>query len=128
MRRLIMPVREHGLLAAFHTGGGVASVLPMVHSAGFGAVHGLDLEYNDLPALRGIWAGKLAFMGGVPSALLRAGTRARIEAVVRQTCSEIGLAGGYVIGSSAGITDAVPVDNFLALVEAAQRYGRRSTS
>lgn len=128
MRRLIMPVREHGLLAAFHTGGAAASVLPMVQAAGFDAVHGLDLEHNDLLALREIWAGKLAFMGGVPSALLRAGTRASIEAVVRQLCSEIGLAGGYVIGSSAGITDAVPVDNFLALVEAVQKYGRRSAS
>jgi uroporphyrinogen-III decarboxylase len=78
-----------------------------------------------LLALQHAWAGRLAFMGGVSEELLQTSKRDLIEATVRQICREAA-PGGFVLGSATGITERIPPENFVALVEAAQWYGRRA--
>lgn len=128
MARLIAPAREHGLITALRTGGHVADLLPFLYEIGFDAVHGLTPEYNDLPALHRTWAGKLAFMGGISEHLLIKGERDAITEAVRRLCAAFDPPSGFVLGSATGISEAVPPQNFVALVEAGRKYGRRALS
>jgi uroporphyrinogen decarboxylase len=124
MQRLISPARDHGKLIAMHTCGRMDAVLPVLHEIGFDAVHPVQPGCNDIFALREEWAGKMALIGGVPSALLVSGGRAEIEQRVREYCARLAPGGGYVIGSSNGVVEGIPPENLVAMTQAVHKYGR----
>jgi len=124
MRRLIAPAKEHGKLLAMHSDGKMDHLLPILHELGFHAVHPIEPECNDIFALKEKWAGKLAFVGNIPTVLLAYGNKAEIEQEVKEYCSRLAPGGGYVLGSSTSIMDGIPPENFVAMVEAVHKYGR----
>ena len=124
MQRLIAPAKEHGKLLAMHTDGKMDHVLPILYELGFSAVHPIEPECNDIFALKEQWAGKLAFVGNIPTNLLAYGNKGEIEQTVREYCIRLAPGGGFVLGSSTSIMDGIPPENFVAMVEAVHKYGR----
>jgi uroporphyrinogen decarboxylase len=124
MRRLIAPAREQGKLVAMHTDGKMDKVLPILYDVGFDIVHPLEPESNDILALRQEWAGRLAFVGSVPTVLLAYGSKDEIEAKVQDYCRTLAPGGGYVLGSSSSIMEGIPPESFLTMVQAVHKYGR----
>ncbi len=118
MKRLIAPAQEHDRKLLLHSPGEVDQLLPFLYDLGFAGVHPVEPEVNDLPALKRQWTGRLALAGGISTALLVNGTREEVESVVRETCRVLSPGGGYVLGSSRGISHEVPPQNLLAMVEA----------
>lgn len=118
MKRLIAPAQEHGKLLLLHSQGRVDQLLPSLYSLGFAGVHPVEPEVNDLPRLKKQWAGRLALAGGISTALLAQGTREEVENTVRATCRALAPGGGYVLGSSRGISQDVPPQNLMALIQA----------
>jgi len=123
MRRLIAPAKAAGKLLAMHTDGKMEKILPMLHEIGFDAVHPIEPESNDIFTLKREWAGRLAFVGNIPTPLLAYGSKEQIEETVREYCRCLGPGSGWVLGSSTSIMDGVPPANFVAMVEAAHQYG-----
>ena len=64
------------------------------------------------------WAGKMAFIGNVPTALLAYGGEEDIQDKVREYCVGLGPGGGYVLGSSTSIEAGIPPENFVAMIQA----------
>lgn len=124
MGRLIAPAKEHGKLVAMHTAGKMDNVLPILYDIGFDAVHPIEPECNDIFEIRKEWAGKMALMGSIPTALLAHGSRAEIEEKVQEYCVHLASSGGYVLGSSNGIMEGIPPENFVAMTQAVHKYGR----
>jgi uroporphyrinogen decarboxylase len=124
MKRLMAPAKEHGLPLLLHSGGKLDQILPIIHDLGFQGVHPVAPEYNDIYAIRKQWAGKLALVGNVPTTLLIRGSRKRIRKKVRECCTLLAPGGGYVLSSSAGITDEVPPENLTIMTRAVHQYGR----
>ncbi|UCC85885.1 MAG: substrate-binding domain-containing protein [Anaerolineales bacterium] len=127
MQRLILAVKEHGKPLILHTDGKIEGILPLLHEIGFDAVHPIQPEFNDIFELKRQWAGKVAFIGNIPLALLAYGDEARIEEQVREYCIRLGPGGGYVLGSSGSITHNIPPENFVAMTQATHKYGRYSS-
>jgi uroporphyrinogen decarboxylase len=124
MKRLVAPAQEHGKLIAMHTDGKMDQVLPILYDLGFNVVHPIEPESNDIFALKQQWAGKLAFVGNIPTTLLAYGSIAEIEAKVKEYCIKLAPGGGYVLGSSTSIMEGIPPANFVAMTQAVHRYGR----
>lgn len=124
MQRLILPAKEHGKLAAIHTDGKIDEALPILRDLGFDAVHPVQPECNDIFGLKRQWAGKLAFVGNIPTDVLAHGSKREIEEKVRDHCIKLAPGGGYVLGSSQGISEDIPPENFVAMIEATHKYGR----
>jgi LacI family transcriptional regulator len=124
MKRLIAPAKEHGKLILMHTDGKMDQVLPILHEVGFDAVNPIQPESNDIFELREQWAGKLAFLGNISTTLLAYGSREEIEERVREYCVRLAQGGGYVLSSSTSIMEGIPPENFVAMVQAAHKYGR----
>lgn len=123
MQRLIAPAKETGKLVAFHSEGRVEQVMTMLDEIGFDIVHPIAPECNDLAALRQQWAGRIAFAGNIPALLLAYGRPDEIDERVRQQCMDVAAGGGYVLGAAPRITDGIPPENFLAMIQAVHRYG-----
>jgi uroporphyrinogen-III decarboxylase len=123
MQSLIAPAKECGKLVAFHTGGKIDQVISLLADTGFDILHPIAPECNDIVALRKRWAGKLAFVGNISSLVLAYGRRDDIAARVKQHCIDLAPGGGFVLGSSPGIIDGIPPENYLAMVQAVHQYG-----
>ena len=87
MKHLIAPAKEYGKLVAFHTDGKIDQALPILHDIGFDILHPIAPECNDIAALRRQWAGKMAFVGNIPTLLLTYGSEDEIEERVKQQCA-----------------------------------------
>jgi uroporphyrinogen decarboxylase len=124
MRRLIAPAQEHGKLLLLHSQGQVDEALPLLYDIGFAGIHLVNPELNDLLAIKKQWAGRMALSGGIPTALLAHGTREQVEAVVREACRTLAPGGGYILGSSQGISKEVPLESLVALIRAVRRFSR----
>lgn len=124
MKRLIAPAKEHGKLVAMHTAGKMDGVLPILHDIAFDAVHPIEPEFNDIFEIKEEWAGKLALMGNIPTALLAHGSREEIEEKVQEYCVHLASNGGYVLGSSNGIVEGIPPENFVTMTQVVHKYGR----
>ncbi|MCE5250085.1 hypothetical protein LLG96_07675 [bacterium] len=127
MKRLIAPAKELGKLLLMHTDGKMDKILPILYDVGFNMVHPIEPESNDIFEVKKRWAGKMAFIGNIPTVLLAYGTKEEIGERVREYCINLAPGGGWVLGSSTSIMDGIPPGNFVAMVEAAHRYGRYSS-
>jgi hypothetical protein len=124
MMRLIGPAKEHDKLLLMHTGGKVDQILPILRDMGFDGVHPVEPEFNNIYDVRKLWAGRLAIVGNVPTALLARGNRHRIQNRVREYCARLAPGGGYVLSSSGVISRDIPPANLVAMARAVHRYGR----
>ena len=124
MQRLIAPAREHGKLLAIHTDGRIDRLMPIFCDLGFNIVHPMQPEANDIFSLKQQWAGRMALMGGVPTSLLAYGHRAEIEETAKEYCVRLAPGGGYVLASSTCISDNIPPENFVTMIQAVHKYGR----
>jgi len=124
MKRLIAPAKEHGKLVLMHTDGKMDEVLPILYDIGFDAANPTQSESNDILELKKQWGGKMAFVGNIPTSLLAYGSKEEVEERVRESCVKLGPGGGYVLGSSAGIMEGIPPENFVAMTQAVHKCGR----
>ena len=124
MKRLIAPAKERGKLFAMHTDGKMDNIMPILFDIGFDIAHPIEPESNDMFEVKQKWAGKMALVGNIPTALLAYGTREEIEERVREYCVKLAPGGGYVLGSSTSIMEGIPPENFVAMTEAVHKYGR----
>ena len=124
MKRLIAPAKEHGKLVAMHTDGKMDRVLEILHDIGFDIAHPIEPESNDIFEIKQQWVGKMALIGNLPTALLAYGNKDQHEEKVKEYCVKLASGGGYVFGSSSGIIEGIPPENFVAMTRAVHKYGR----
>jgi uroporphyrinogen-III decarboxylase len=127
MKRLIAPAKARGKLFAMHTDGKMDNIMPILYDIGFDIAHPIEPESNDMFEVKKKWAGKMALMGNIPTALLAYGTQAEIEERVKEYCLRLAPGGGYVLGSSTSIMEGIPPANFVAMTQAVHKYGRYGT-
>ncbi len=69
--------------------------------------------------------GRLALIGSVDLDFpLSRGTPVDVVEYVKKRISEAAPGGGFAIGSSNSVTYYVPLDNYWAMLETVQRYGK----
>jgi uroporphyrinogen decarboxylase len=123
MKRLIAPAKERRKLVLMHTDGKLDEVLPILFDVGINVNHPVEPESNDIVEVKRRWAGKMAFIGNIPTVLLAQGSQDEIEDRVKNYCVQLGPGGGYVLGSSTSIMDGIPPENFVAMIQAVHKYG-----
>ncbi|HEY5157552.1 MAG TPA: uroporphyrinogen decarboxylase family protein [Anaerolineales bacterium] len=124
MKRLIAPAKEHNKLVLMHTDGKLDKVLPILYEVGIDVNHPVEPESNNIFEIKKQWAGRMAFIGNIPTVLLAHGSRDEIEERVREYCRKLAPGGGYVLGSSTSIMEGIPPQNFVAMILAVHKYGR----
>ncbi len=124
MRRLIAPAKAYDKLVLMHTDGKLDRVLPILHAVGIDANHPVEPESNDIGEVKKKWAGRMAFIGNIPTILLAQGPKEEIEERVRDYCVRLAPGGGYVLGSSTSIMDGIPPENFVTMIQSVHHYGR----
>ncbi len=128
LRRLIDLGHEYGLKVMLHCCGGFAPLIPSMIDAGLDALHAIQpcCYGMDLAALKAGYGRHIVFNGGIDSHhVLINGTPDFVRAQTREVLDIMKPGGGYVVGASHDyILEETPVENVVAMFDAAREFGR----
>lgn len=126
LKRIYEPLRDIGIKCFFHSDGNLDRIL-------FELVNEVEIDgLNPIERLAGMDPVKirqefphLLLSGGIDTShLLPFGTPGDVEREVHRTLSNLNPPGGYFVGSSNELHTAVPLDNAMAMYNAAHSFKR----
>ncbi len=126
-RRMAQAVKRFHKPLLLHSCGSVAAFLPDLIEIGFDAIHPVQVTAKDMDSarLKREFGRDITFWGGIDTQrVLPRGTPADVREEVRRRIADLGPGGGYVLGAVHNIQAEVPVENILAMFEAAREFGR----
>jgi hypothetical protein len=126
LKRINQAWHEHGIKCLFHSDGYLMDILPDLIETGIDGLNPIErIAGMDLKALKEQYGKRLFFAGGIDvSQLMALGRPAEVKEACRQAIAEAGAGGGYWLGSTTELHNALPAENILALVDSAREFGR----
>ena len=113
LREMVDVIKNGGGVAFLHSCGNLMGIVDQILAAGFEGVHGLALSAgNDPLSLKQMSQKRLALMGGFE--VDRLGPQ-DIDALKEEILEPLTAGGGYILGSSEGLSIYTPIDSFRAL-------------
>jgi len=114
--------RERGLPYFLHSCGNVAAVMEdLIEDVGIDGKHSFEDAILGVEDFQAAYGGRLAALGGVDVNILAAGSPADVRDRTRRLIETCGPRGRFAVGSGNSIPSYVPVENYLAMVEEANR-------
>lgn len=124
-RRLAGAVRSLGVPLIWHCCGKLDWLLPHLLEWGVDALNPVQPSCNDIYAIHAACGDRLTLIGNISiENVLATGSPADVAADVRLHIERLAGRGSYVVASSHCIVDAIAPENYAAMIEATQRYGR----
>ncbi|MDA0707122.1 MAG: hypothetical protein O2907_09290 [Proteobacteria bacterium] len=112
----------------FHSDGDVAPLIDGFIEIGVDILNPIQTSagtMSDLPALKKRCRNKIALCGGIDTQrILPFGTPAKVRDEVRRVINILGPGGGFLLGGVHTIMNDIPAENVLAMVDAAEEFGR----
>lgn len=117
-------VRAKALPYLFHSDGRIYDVIDDLLECGFCALHPCEPASMDIELLKRRYAGRLCLCGNIDlDSTLTMGTPAEVDEEVKLRIRTVAPGGGYCCGASNSVPEYVPYDNYIAMIEAVERYG-----
>jgi uroporphyrinogen decarboxylase len=127
LQRLTGLAHDHGLKVMMHCCGSFTPLMPLMIEAGIDGLQALQPSTPDMmpAALKSRFGAKLLFNGCIDSHhVLIAGTPELVRDRTREVLEIMKPGGGYVVSASHDyILEETPVDNVLAMFDAAREFG-----
>lgn len=125
--RMVRTVKRFNKPLLLHSCGSVSAFIPDFIEAGVDALHPIQVSAKDMDSawLKREYGRDITFWGGVDTQrVLPTGTPAEVREEVRRRIADLGPGGGYVLGAVHNVQAEVPVENVLAMFQAAREFGR----
>ncbi len=110
-----------------HSDGAIAPLIPDLIEIGIDAINPIQVSAKGMNArdLQAEYGKDMSFWGAIDTQhTLPFGTPEDIRKEVKERIQELGLGGGYVLGTVHNIQPEVPPENIVAMFDAAREYGR----
>ena len=122
---IVENVHSKGAKIFKHSDGDLWPILDMLVDCGFDGIHPIQPQCMDIGEAKKHLAGKACVMGNIDCMyLLCEGTTEEVEKTVRETIEAAAPGGGYIMSSSNSIHPGCKPENYIAMVEAARKYGK----
>lgn len=123
-RKMAHVCRQYGHPFLYHSDGNLWAVMDDLIAVGFNALQPIEPKSMDIAELKRRLGHRLCLIGNLDLGYtLTRGTPQEVEDEVRERIRTVGPGGGYCVGSSNTVTHYVPLDNYVAMIEATRRYG-----
>jgi len=124
-REICGRVHDNGGKIVKHSDGNLTPLVPALLEAGFDGIHPIQPQCMDIAETKRQFGSRTCILGNIDCAyLLVFGNPDDVRQSVKQTIAQAAPGGGYVLSSSNSIHPGCKPENYLAMVEAARRYGR----
>ncbi len=121
-RRIIDLAHAHGKPLIFHSCGCIFEVMEDIIANGIDAKHSNEDAIAPYSEWIGRYGDRIGLFGGIDVNIMTLETPDRVRAaVLEQGRSNRAAANGYALGTGHSITPYIPAENYLALLEAADR-------
>lgn len=125
-RRYAELAHRHGKAYILHSCGNLRAIMPdLADDVRIDAKHSFEDVIEPVEEFHRQWSGRVAAVGGVDVDLLARGSEEAVMRRTRQILEACAPRGGYAAGSGNTVTNYVPVDNYLAMVETIHRFNGR---
>lgn len=116
---------KHSLPYLYHSDGKLWDFIDDIIACGVNALHPIEPKAMDIVEVKEKVKGKLCVIGNIDlSYTLTRGTPKETEGEVKEKIRKLAPGGGYCLGSGNSIPEYVRIENFVAMIEAAKRYGK----
>ena len=118
--------KKNDIPVMLHADGNLNVILDDLVSAGISALHPIERKSNmDIEKIRKRYGKKLCLIGNInASTTLVNGPIDKIINEVKHTINIAGRDGAYILASDSDYHDGIPPKNFIAMIEAAKKYGK----
>jgi uroporphyrinogen decarboxylase len=122
-REMAARCHQKDLLFFMHTDGDVMPLMEDLIQMGLDVLQPIDPTCMDIVKVKEMYGDRLTLVGNVPNELLRSGVPAEVEQYVKNLIAQVAPGGGYCVGSGNSVPEWANFDNFMAMREAALKYG-----
>jgi len=125
MKKIGDLAEKHSLPYLYHSDGKLWDFIDDIIACGVNALHPIEPKAMDIVEVKEKVKGKLCVIGNIDlSYTLTRGTPEETEEEVKEKIRILAPGGGYCLGSGNSIPEYVKIENFVAMIEAAKRYGK----
>ena len=118
-------VHSKGLPYLYHSDGRLYDVIDDLIDIGYDALHPCEPSSMDIELLKRKYGGRICLCGNIDlDTTLTRGTPEEVEQEVKLRIRTIAPGGGYCCGSSNSVPEYVPYENYIAMIESIQKYGK----
>ena len=122
---VIRPALDKGIPVLFHCCGNLREFIPMIIGMGACGIHPIQANCNDIYRYKAEFGKDICLIGNMDIAgVLALGSPEEVELDTKRHIEGLSAGGGYVVCSSHSIIDAIPPENYRAMIEATIKYGR----
>jgi hypothetical protein len=123
LQRTCQAAHQNGLFYICHSCGNLRRILPLMIEAGIDIYQAIQ-PIEDIASLKRDFGRDLCLWGGVSNHDLVLAGPDEIRRQVKEAVRACAPGGGFILGSSHSITVRTPLDNIVAMLEAAGRHPR----
>lgn len=123
MRRIGNLARQKKAAYLYHSDGDLWQVMDDLASCGLNALQPIEPKAMNAEELKAREGHRFCLCGNIEVDRLARKTPAEIEALVRDRIEKLAPGGGYCVGSSNTVPDYVPLQNYVAMLNATFRWG-----
>jgi uroporphyrinogen decarboxylase len=115
---------EHGKLYFLHSCGKIDALTDdLIEDVGIDAKHSFEDAATPVEEFGRRWGARVGVIGGIDVDFLARATGEQVRRRTRATLEALHPGGGYVLGTGNSVTDYVPLENYLAMVDEGRRFG-----
>ena len=121
--------KKEGIYTIYHTDGDISKIMNKLIATGISAIQCIDpIAGMDIVKMKEVYQGKITLIGNVDTRTLELGTDDEIEAECKYVLEGCKKGGGFVFGACNAIYEGIPIENYMVMVRAKQKYGRLNNS
>lgn len=125
IKKLIDVAKQKGVPIQWHCCGKLDQVMPYLLMWGIDSVQPIQPKCNDIYAFKEKYGDRISIRGNINiEGVLAFGTPEEIKADVIEHIERLAGDGGYIVASSHSVIDAIPPENYRAMIEATWEYGK----
>jgi uroporphyrinogen decarboxylase len=106
-----------------HSDGDLWQLMDDIIDIGVDVLQPIDPSCMDIVNVKRVYGDRLCLVGNVANELLRSGTASEVEERVKELIRDLAPGGGYCVGAGNSVPDWAKFENFMAMRDAALRYG-----
>ena len=121
-REAVRATHARGRLFILHSCGNLERIMTsLIREVGIDAKHSFEDAIMPMAEVKTRYGANIGILGGIDMHLLAAGTPEAVRTAARRAIEACAPGGGFAFGSGNTIANYVPLENYLALVDEAQR-------
>ena len=126
LKKMVTLVHEMGALCIKHSDGNLMKILDMIIETGIDGINPIDpIAGMNIQKIKKMYGNRVCIIGNIDCGdLLTNGTPEQVIKAVKRCIKTASPGGGHILSSSNSIHSGVKPENFLAMVEAAKKYGK----